>query len=212
MLKQFAVCAAIGYHPFALCPVGAPARVLYIDCENTRADCIEDFARLRQAARVNNAWSDPALFIHDRTEMNLGRTDDLSWLMERVHAHRPDLLVIGPVYDLVTGDIGREEVAQTLKRGINMIRTMFNCAVMLEHHAPHRNAGEVREVRPIGSSLLLRWPSFGFGLMPTGEVNEPFDFHPWRGGRRRGRTWPDRVIQSKSDTEGWFWTQCEPGF
>lgn len=209
MLKQFAVCAAIGYHPFDLAKIGDPVRVLYIDCENTRADCQEDFNRLREVAVSEGHWDDPPLFIHDRTEMNLGRADDLSWLMERVHAHQPDLLVIGPVYDLVVGDIGREEVAQALKRGINMVRSMFGCAVMLEHHAPHRNAGETREVRPIGSSLLMRWPSFGFGLLPTGEVHEPFTFYPWRGGRRRGRSWPEKVVQTGSAEAGWFWQRFE---
>lgn len=205
LLKQIAVCAAIGYHPFALMPVGDPARVLYIDCENTATDNIQDFTRLITQAKSESAWHDPILFIKDRGEMNLAKTVDLAWLMERVNAHRPDLLVIGPVYDLIGGDIAREETAQALKRAINVIRQRYGCAVVLEHHSPHRAAGEKeREVRPIGSSLLLRWPSFGFGLLPTTDLmKDPFEFYPWRGARRRGRSWPEEVIQ----TNGWFWRQ-----
>lgn len=208
MMKQIAVCAACGLHPFALIKSGEPVKVLYIDCENSRADCIEDFTRLRIAATEQGAWDDPDLYVHDRPQMNVAGTADLSWLVERVHAHQPDLLVIGPIYGLIETDIAREEAVRALKRAIAATQAACPCAVVLEHHSPHRNAGEEREVRPIGSSLLLRWPSFGFGLRPTDQhdMAAPFDFEPWRGSRRRGRSWPDRVRQAGS---GWFWEQCE---
>lgn len=210
LMKQMAVCAAIGFHPFDLAPVGPPVTVLYIDCENPRADCIEDFTRLRTAALAEPEakWDDPALFIHDRPQMNVANASDLAWLVERVHAHQPDLLLIGPVYGLVETDIAKEETARALKRAVTAIHQVCPCAVILEHHTPHAAPGEERRTRPIGSSLLLRWPSFGFGLRPVGDSQtEPFEFEAWRGSRRRGRSWPERVRQ----VDGWFWRRCQPG-
>nr|DAN96755.1 MAG TPA: replisome organizer [Caudoviricetes sp.] len=48
----------------------------------------------------------------------------------------------------------------------------------LEHHSPHAAPGMTqRSVRPIGSSLWLRWPEFGMGIRPRPDT---------RGGGPRG--------------------------
>jgi hypothetical protein len=211
LMKQIAVTAAIGTHPFnTLVQKDTPARVVYIDCENPDDDCADDFARLRTAAvRDATYFKDPPLFVRPRQELDLGRPGDLAWLVERVHAHQPDLLVIGPLYGLIGTDVAKEDAVHTLKRGLTQVQATCNCAMVLEHHSPHKATGEDRGVRPYGSSLLMRWPSFGFGLLPSepGNPNAPFEFAPWRGARRRGRSWPDYVRQA---TNGWFWEECKP--
>lgn len=206
LMKQFAICAGLGIHPFVQNVQGDPVRVLYIDYENNKGDIMDDFARLRQAGREAGVWHKPVVYVHERLGMDLARPEDLAWLMERVHAHQPDLLVMGPISDMVANDLAREESIRALKRGIRRVQQSVPCAVMLEHHAPHQAPGEERKVRPIGSSLLMRWPSFGFGLRPTGMQSDPFEFEPWRGARRRGRSWPDRVRQGAT---GWFWVQTD---
>ena len=210
LLKQIAVTAACGSHPFnTLLPIRQePSRVLYVDCENSREDCIEDFRRLRQAAQFDEIWDTPELWIYDRPGMALDGAADLGWLLERVQVHEPDLLVIGPIYRLVATDIAKEEAVRTLMRAIDMVQEVSECGVALEHHPPHRNAGEARSVRPIGSSLLMRWPSFGFGLRPTVEddPDQPFEFKSWRGARRRGRSWPGYMRQANR----WFWEEVPP--
>jgi hypothetical protein len=207
LMKQFAVCAGMGIHPFVQNAQGAPCRVLYIDYENNRDDIMEDFARLRRAGREQGVWHEPVVYVHARLGMDLARAEDLAWLIERVNAHQPDLLVIGPITDMVANDLAREETVRALKYGIRRVQQIVPCAVILEHHAPHQAPGEARKVRPIGSSLLMRWPSFGFGLLPSdpGNPNAPFEFEAWRGARRRGRSWPDRIEQGV----GWFWVQTE---
>lgn len=212
MLKQIAGCAALGVHPFVLARVGDPARVLFVDCENTEHDCTEDFRRLRRAAETDGLYQGNALMIVDRPQMGLERASDLAWLVEQVTAYQPDLLVIGPLYAIVEGDLAREETMRAVKRAVTKVHQVTPCAVVIEHHAPHAAPGEPRKVRPIGSTVLMRWAGFGFGLRPTveGDMKAPFEFEAWRGSRRRGRAWPAQVQQAGTETEGWFWREAEP--
>jgi energy-coupling factor transporter ATP-binding protein EcfA2 len=213
MLKQIAGCAALGIHPFMFAKVGDPVRVLFVDCENTEHDCVEDFRRLRRAARKDGVYRDDSdLFIVDRPQMGLERTEDVAWLVEQVTAHQPDLLVMGPLYAMVDGETSKEDTIRAVKRAITRVHQVTPCGVVIEHHTPHATPGEPRKVRPIGSTMLMRWAGFGFGLRPTveGDVTAPFEFEAWRGSRRRGRTWPERVQQAGTQTEGWFWEEAEP--
>jgi AAA domain len=211
LLKQIAVCAAVGVHPFMTAVTLDPCRVLFIDCENNRADCMDDFDRLVTQIEREELNSNPEMFVHVRNPMALDQPAGVAWLRERVLAHEPDLLVIGPLYHLLAKDMSSgEDGAQALIRAIDMVHQVSKCAVVIEHHSPHKPQGEHRSVRPYGSSLLMRWPSFGFGLMPSGGMQEPFEFLPWRGVRRRGRTWPSWVRQAGTQDDGWFWEEAEP--
>jgi len=215
LLKQMSVCSALGLHPFTTgrTNLGKPQRVVHIDCENKDYDCMVDFNRLRTAAQRDGVWlDDPDLFVHNREDLNLEDSEHVQWLVERVHAHNPDLLVIGPLTNLIGSDIGRgEDPIRAVRSAIRKVHKVAKCAVVIEHHTPHAAPGETRQVRPIGSTLLMRWPSFGFGLMPMepGKLHEPFEFLPWRGSRRRGRGWPTYIQQAGTETEGWFWEECE---
>ncbi|MFH8729000.1 hypothetical protein [Streptomyces termitum] len=82
---------------------------------------------------------------------------------------------------------------------LEMLRTASNGAAMLiEAHFPHAAPGvKRRDLRPIGSSLWLRWPEFGFGLSPADEMGAKelrlMDWVPWRGARTE-RAWPERFM------------------
>jgi hypothetical protein len=210
LLKQIAVCAAVGLHPFLLEQMGEPKRVVFIDCENPAEDLREDFHRLREVAKSEGKWDDPDLFIQANPPLNLGDLPDAMWLAERVRAHAPDLLLIGPLYNLMNGDSSKEVEVARMLRTIGRVQTEMDCAVVIEHHVPHLTVGEERTIRPIGSTILQRWTSFGFGLMPTNQedpMSSPFEFRPWRGVRRRGRSWPSLVSQTGSQDKGWYWKQ-----
>ena len=90
---------------------------------------------------------------------------------------------------LVFGDLG------AAGRVLDQARAKADCALITEHHAPH-GEGPVRSVRPVGSSLLMRWPEFGYGLRwtedPQGAVKRTVDMVSWRGDRDE-REWPDML-------------------
>ena len=125
------------------------------------------------------------------------RPDDAAWLLERVTAHKPDLLFIGPFYRLHAGNINEESAARHTVNILDQARTSANCAMVIEAHAGHGEQGKNRSVRPVGSSLLLRWPEFGFGIAPAyepepGEPCKTVDVKAWRGARDQ-RDWPVRL-------------------
>lgn len=214
LLKQIAVCTAVGLHPFSLARTGQPKRVVFIDCENPCEDLLEDFDRLRNAASREGLWDKPELFVECHPPMNLNDLPDAAWLAERARAHQPDLLVIGPMYNLMNGDSSHEVEVSRMLRVLGKVQVEVDCALVLEHHVPHGggNGVEERSVRPIGSSILMRWASFGYGLKPTDmdDPSEPFEFKAWRGSRRRGRSWPTMLRQARTGDGGWYWMEDEP--
>ena len=135
-------------------------------------------------------------------------------MMRRVEDFKPDLLIIGPIYRLHTGDPNSEEHARKVSVVLDEARATSNCAVFMEAHSPHHNGfGQHRTLRPVGSSLWMRWPEFGFGLRPVEDEKSAEDgdgargrrFLPWRG-MRDERSWPRFIKQG----DKWPWISYRP--
>ena len=195
LMRQLAVCAAAGVHPFTHRKV-EPARVLVIDCENGPV-------KLRRALRplVHQAQRfgvDPSENMHIEAipaGLDLTKGDDEMWLSRVVSAIQPDLLITGPVYRLHAANPNDEEPARKVTQVLDRCRAAANCALITEAHAGHGYGPGERPVRPTGSSLWLRWPEFGYGLRAASDFNPEsrvVDFVPWRGDRE-ARDWPKRL-------------------
>lgn len=218
-MKQVCVQVSSGLHPFSLRRI-EPVRTLFVDLENPKADNYEDFQRLREIARQHSDV-DPAQYMHilESRPTNLATDEGRSWLVERIHAHRPQLVTIGPLYNMMGEDASSESAVRPVKDTLDYIRERYGCAFLIEHHVPHRS-GDVRDVRPIGSSILMRWPAFGFGLAPINEPLQPGEHKPkptgvyewsaWRGPRRRDRHWPTHLRWGAANTAEWMWMEAEP--
>lgn len=198
-IRQLAVCVAAGLDPFLLAEID-PMRVLLIDCENSERQGRRKFRPLAAASiKVGRRVPNGALrLIHRSQGLDLGRPDDRAWLLERVTAHRPDLLMIGPFYKLHVGNINEEIAARATVAALDAARTAVDCALVVEAHAGHGEQGKNRSVRPLGSSLLLRWPEFGYGIAPAGEPDKDgrirhVHVKPWRGDRDE-RSWPTELV------------------
>jgi hypothetical protein len=198
LVRQFAVAIAAGLHPFGLQGID-PRRVLLIDCENSERQSRRQFRRLadavtRQGFRIEQGW---LRLIHKPAGLDLTHPDDEAWLIERVTAHRPDVLFIGPFYRLHNANLNEELPARRTVAALDRARTLAGCALVIEAHAGHGEVGIKRSVRPTGSSLLLRWPEFGYGLAPAvdpapGEPARHVKVLPWRGPRDE-RRWPTHL-------------------
>lgn len=204
-IRQVAVAAAAGLHPFR--PESfPPQRVLYIDCENSERQGRKHFRQIERAARMKNhrVPDDNMFVIHRPAGIDLSKAPDAAWLMERVTAHQPDLLVCGPFYRLHDSESEEERGARKVVKALDEARVLCDCAVIVEHHAPHGQAGS-RQVRPFGSSLLLRWPEMGMGIVPNSEEwpCKNVLVQPWRGNRDE-RHWP-RAMRWSGDDNDWPW-------
>lgn len=216
LLRQIAVTLAAGVHPFETWKTIDPIRVLVIDCENGEAASRRKYRPLLAAAEsLNQPIRRGQFHIRCRPEgLDLARPQDRSWVMRRVEDFKPDLLIIGPIYRLHAGDPNSEELARKVSVVLDEARATARCAVFMEAHSPHHNGfGQHRTLRPVGSSLWMRWPEFGFGLRPVEDEKSAEDgdgargrrFLPWRG-MRDERSWPQFLKQG----EKWPWISYRP--
>lgn len=213
LVRQLAVTIAAGLHPFKwTTPIG-PKRVLLIDCENTERQSRRRFRALADASeRSKHRVPDGGLrLIHMPAGLDLTRQKDAEWLMERATVHRPDVLFIGPFYRLHNANLNEELPARRVMSVLDNVRAALNCALVIEAHAGHGEHGKNRSVRPAGSSLLMRWPEFGYGIAPLDEKGRHVEFRKWRGPRDErewpthlawGNPWPWQDAPSPDDMKG----------
>ncbi len=195
LLRQIAICAAQGVHPLRHDRM-APVRTLIVDAENPRAAIAETGARLdTQVRRTAGAdydaercrvWSRPG-------GLDLRDPRDRADLTREVRAHRPGLVVMGPVYKL-----GRrreresyEDAAEGVLAVLDDLRTRFEFALILEHHAP-KGQGGARELAPFGSQRWLAWPELGLSLRPDRSSPTTLTLGRFRGDRLVC-AWPDEI-------------------
>lgn len=216
LLRQMAVCLAAGIHPFKPQVGTDPCRVLALDCENGEPASRRAFRPLiNSAQRAKKPVSRSQFFIECRPQgLDLTKPVDRAWTMRRVERLKPDVLIIGPVYRLHAGNPNDEELARKVSVVIDEARATAGCAVLMEAHAPHHNGfGPHRNLRPLGSSLWMRWPEFGFGLRPVEDEKSAANAEgargrrviPWRG-MRDEREWPQFIKQG----EQWPWESYRP--
>lgn len=186
-LRQMACCFAGGIHPFAGGEI-KPVRVLMVDCENSTPHLSRQLRKV--AEQVVKLGGNPKrnLFVDSRPAgLDLTTVEDTGTLTDMCAAVRPDVLVIGPLYRLYTGNASDEENARAVSAALDRVRTRHDCALLMEAHSPHGETGN-RALRPSGSSLWLRWPEFGYGLRLRKDEGY-MDLESWRG-QRDERMWP----------------------
>lgn len=225
LMAQFAATIAAGLHPFTAHPLpddGTGHRVLVIDCENPRDMVRRRYRRVRgivDAIRKKNHLP-PVNWPHQlRLELrpdgiDLADSRQLAYLDERIAAAEPDLVVAGPLYKLHNRDMNEEPAARELVAALDHLRARHRFTLLLEAHSPHgEGANGKRRIRPVGSSLFLRWPEFGYGLRPHGDNDadgrpNTVEFVPWRGAREE-RRWPRFLRKGSKNHAELPWTPAD---
>ena len=159
-------------------------------------------ARLIGSMRRMGAAPEDQVFIESHPSgFDLTKPEDEARFVRIVSEVQPAILMTGSLYRLHAADPSDETAARAVTRVIDRCREAANCAIVLEAHTGLAVGAEgTRHVRPIGSSLWLRWPEFGYGLRPTKDYtmdNRLCDFVPFRGDRDR-RAWPKRLKAEES--------------
>lgn len=200
---QVACATAAGLHPFTLQPI-PPQRVLFIDFENPR-DLLQ--ARLRQLVGLAEhcpGWDPARLQVwSDPNGLDVSQPADAFRLARMIRQARPDLVVAGPVYQMIDDDSDRAQHTRLIRLW-NRLRLRHGFAVWLETHPPAEQPGR-RIWRPAGTNRWVQWPEFGIALLPGGK-DEPLGalkMGRFRGDRAEGRLWPD-VLHRRLGS-GWPW-------
>jgi len=210
-LRQLAVQCAMGIHPWTGLAM-PPQRVLFADVENHPDQTLESWQSLVGLGRRHGHEINPKMLtVLEEWDSDIDLTSEVghNWMQERVHAHRPDIMFIGPLYNMANKDLKDDETVRKIKKAVNEARGICGTAFVMEHHAPHRNpADKERSVRPYGSSTFLKWPDFGFGLKPT-EDKGTYEWQRTRFPRVRTRHFPTHMRWGVENTLEWPWMAAE---
>ena len=191
LLRQIAVQAAAGIHPFTHVEI-PPLRVLLLDLENSERQVRRALTPLRITA-AGAADDSLTVAVHPQG-LDLNDPTDVATLTHLIATVQPELVVGGPIYKLVGGDPTEEQPAKAAAMTLDRLRVAYGFALALETHQPH-GTGSDRPERPYGASLWKRWPEFGLHISAEGLLRH------WRGARDE-RDWPAALVKGGD----WPWT------
>lgn len=205
LARQFTIATAQGTHPLAFSAM-PPIRTLLVDLENPRGALAGSCKRLRVVAQHGGRYERGQAWVWHRPAGFDLRSRALRAEFEaNLQLAKPDLVCIGPLYKayMKTGSETDEQAVVEVQQCLDDLRTRFGFALFMEHHAPQSDGAGHRHMRPYGSSLWLRWPELGIGMVrvePENEDNLTTDLKRWRGDRM-GNDWPKRLVQG----DQWPW-------
>ena len=203
LLRQFGISAAAGMDPWDTSATFDPVKVMIFDCENTEAQ-VRRVARgmVGFAGRYGRRDVASRVMLRCSSRMDITRDRDLAQIHHELDAQQPDLVIIGPMYRLVPRAIQTDDDAAPVLAALDTIRDR-GIALLIEAHSGHAiGKGGSRDMRPRGSSALLGWPEFGYGLRDLGAEGKRYcEFVAWRGNRSE-RDWP-RALKRADDGVRW---------
>ena len=193
-LRQLALHAAAGRDPFDTRMFIDPIRVLQIDAENAY---FNGAAPNRTGQHVH----------HDRPcRRGRGQVVHLaSWeagvdlrscrgrseLEAVIQQTRPDLIIAGPLYKLMSrGQRDVQQAALEFTSVIDDLRMRYRFAIIIEAHMAKSQTGSYRTSDPKGSVVWKQWPEIGRALRADDEEAGIYDLEFFRarnGNRRTGR-------------------------
>lgn len=196
LARQVGLLSAGGVHPLSFQQM-SPITTLTVDLENPDRIIRRTGRSIAMQAMAHGRVS--RLRAHLLTKpsgMDLLKAADRAILEEALDTVRPDLLVIGPLYKAFLDPGGRtsESIALEIAKYLDTIRTVYRCALWIEHHAPLGTSMTSRDLRPFGSAVWSRWPEFGISLQPdpTALGAYVYDVRHFRGARDE-RHWPTKM-------------------
>lgn len=192
LARQVGIFAAAGLHPFTLERM-EPVRVQVLDYENSWKQIKRGSKRLYDFAERYGSDLRRNIHVASLKRIDITRDRDLSMLHREVDVAKPDVIVVGPLYRLTNKAIQTDDEAAPVLAALDTLRDR-GCSLIIEAHAGHgKETGEggrpgERDLRPRGSSALLGWPEFGYGMRRVGDTTR-VRLVPWRGDREE-RGWP----------------------
>lgn len=200
-IRQMSIAAASGVNPITFQPM-EPVRCLVVDAENSERQWRRQAAQMvRRGQIAGSADPNENVFLACSTRMDITSDKWLGAIHRVIDDTDPAMVSIGPLYRLIQKGMNGEEDMGQILAALDTIRDR-GIALIVEAHAGHsKDAAGTRELRPRGSSSLMGWPEFGFGLaLEPGNENQVI-LQRWRGDREQ-RDWPDGFARGGP----WPWT------
>ena len=201
LLRVIAQSTAQGIHPFSHRQI-EPKRTLVVDLENPAQAILDTSMDFEMMLMGRSPDYDPERFRIWRKPggINIRRLADRAALQREIAFHRPELVCIGPIYKMYQrkGGESYEDSADEAMSVLDDLRTKYEFALYMEHHAAKGKSGEGRDLAPMGSQRWMAWPEIGISLYKDKQDPTSFDVKRFRGDRLSGVRWPDRLVRDRT--------------
>lgn len=193
-MRQVMITAAVGLNPFHSYIDYTPIRVLAIDAENTELQWQRGTRYITSLVehRTQRTPRDNVL-VQAGYRLDFTQQSHIDMVHKWIDQHKPDLVFLGPLYKLMPKEVTNDDDAAPLLAALDGIRERGVAMLMEAHAGKSKSQGGERDLAPRGSSALLGWPEFGYGLRRMQNDPDMAILVPWRGDREQ-RPWP-RIIR-----------------
>lgn len=190
LVAQMCLGAAMGVNTMsASLDTHDPMSVLMLDVENDRLQIRDNARKVYPILKEMQPQVTPEIEWFDQTAIDLSDPLSEQKLIKAVKERQPNLLYMGSLYRLAPEGDKVDAAFTHVSRVVDRIRQEVGCSVMLEAHAGHGMMNDRNGMRPYGSSMWMRWPEFGFGMVKH-RASGAIQLKPWRGMRSDDRLWP----------------------
>ena len=131
LLIQQLICSLTTQHPFIdRWAVLKPCRVSYVQLEGELGDTQDRYKRM-----IKYIEFDPKNFqILFLPPLELQNRSGILSLQKELQPHKPDVVIIDPIYFAFTGSLSDDGLVRKFIGHIRILKDSLNCAVMLIHH------------------------------------------------------------------------------
>ena len=201
LLRTIAMSASQGFHPFSHQQI-RPVRALIIDLENPTQAITQTgvpYMNMLSSRNQGNFDAERLKFFRRPGGIEIRRMSDKAEIQREIAAHRPELVCIGPIYKMYRRGANEsyEDSADEAMAVLDELRTKYEFALVMEHHAAKGKSGEKRELSPMGSQRWMAWPESGISLYKDDHDPTMLHIKRFRGDRLQGIEWPDRIIRDR---------------
>jgi replicative DNA helicase len=200
ILRTIAMAASQGVHPFSHRDI-PPVRALVIDLENPTQAITQTGVPFMKMLRdrVGENYDETRLkFFRRPGGIEIRKLSDFAEIQREIAFHRPELVCIGPIYKMYRRGANEtyEDSADGAMAVLDKLRTTYDFALVMEHHAAKGAKGE-RELTPMGSQRWMAWPETGISLYKDDVDKTMLHVKRFRGDRLQGVDWPDRILRDR---------------
>lgn len=199
-MRQIMTTTAAGVHPFYRNQQIMPTRVLAVDAENTELQWQRTTKYITHLLdHLGQVDPRDRIMVQAGYRLDFTQQAHVDMVHKWIDEFQPDIVFLGPLYKLVPKEVTNDDDAAPLLAALDGIRERGVAMLMEAHAGKGKGAGGERDLSPRGSSALLGWPEFGYGLRRSTSDPDMAIMVPWRGDREQ-RAWP-RILRRGVDGE-----------
>lgn len=189
LVAQMCLGAAMGINTLsAAFDKHEPLRVLMLDVENDRLQVRNNMRKVYPVLKEMNDVQ-PNIEWVDIQHIDLADPVEQQKVIKLAKERQPQLMYMGSLYRLAPEGEKVDAAFTNISRTVDRIRAETGASVLLEAHAGHGLGNDRNGMRPYGSSMWMRWPEFGFGMVRHNQSGN-IQLKNWRGHRSDDRNWP----------------------